>query len=77
MSQDLGWQDLIKKETSGTDDCDLGEVPEIEADLVVTKKGVLDKKNLTDGFNGRTLHFRIMKSEANQFLRDDLAASKT
>ena len=43
MSLNINWDEVIKKEARGIEDYDLGEVHEIEADTVVTKKGVLDK----------------------------------
>ena len=78
MSQDIAWDDVLKKEACGIDDCDLGEVQHIEPEVIVTEKGIINKKgyfipkNLIAGFDGRTLYFRIMKAEAKRFLRDDL-----
>ena len=43
MSLNINWDEVIKKEARGIEDYDLGEVHEIQADTVVTKKGVLDK----------------------------------
>ena len=40
MSLNINWDEVIKKEARGTEDYDLGEVHEIQADTVVTKKGV-------------------------------------
>jgi hypothetical protein len=76
MSQDFKWEDVIKKEASGIEDYDLGEVQEVLEDTIVTKKGVLDKdkfylpKNLVEAFDGDTLRFRITKEEAQNYRRD-------
>ena len=43
MSQDFKWEDVIKKEASGIEDYDLGEVQQVLEDTIVMKKGILDK----------------------------------
>ena len=76
MSQRFNWDKVIKKEARGIDNCDLGEVQEVERDGIVTQRGILGKdkfyipKNVVDGFDGRTLIFRIMNSEAEQYLQE-------
>jgi hypothetical protein len=78
MSLDTTWSDILKKEATGIDDCDLGEVQRIATDFIVTEKGIINKKrycipkNLIAGFDGHILYFRIMKSESKRFRRDDL-----
>ena len=73
---DFNWDEVIKKEARGIEDYDLGEVHEIQADTVVTKKGVLDKdkfylpKNLVEAYDGHKLRFRVTKEEAQSFRRD-------
>jgi hypothetical protein len=44
MSQDTAWDTVLKKEASGIDDCDLGEVRQVEQELIVTEKGIINKK---------------------------------
>jgi hypothetical protein len=44
MRQAFIWDHLLKKRARGIDDCHLGHVQEVKADLIITKKGVLDKK---------------------------------
>ena len=92
MSLNINWDEVIKKEARGIEDYDLGEVHEeaersreveeedlggeIEADTVVTKKGVLDKdkfylpKNLVETYDGHKLRFRVTKEEAQTYRRD-------
>ncbi len=74
MSQNTVWDELLKKEANGIDDnCDLGEVQKVEADVIVTEKGIINKekyripKNLIAGFDGRTLYFGIRKTETKRF----------
>ena len=78
MSLETTWSDVLKKEATGIDDCDLGEVQQIGTDFVVTENGIINKKkycipkNLIAGFDGHTLYFKIMKEESKRFRRDDL-----
>lgn len=78
MSLDTAWSDILKKEATGIDDCDLGEVLQIGTDFIVTEKGIINKKrycipkNLIAGFDGHKLYFRIMKAESIRFRRDNL-----
>ena len=44
MNNITNWDDILKKEARGTNDYDLGEVHEVEPEIVVTKKGVVDKE---------------------------------
>ncbi len=76
MSHNINWDEMIKKEARGINDYDLGEVQAMEAETVVTKKGVLDKdkfylpKNLVEAYDGHNLRFRITKEEAQLYRRD-------
>ena len=76
MSQNLNWDEIIKKEARGIENYDLGEVHAVESDTVVTKKGVLDKdkfylpKSFVEAFDGHNLRFRITKEEAQKYRRD-------
>jgi len=78
MSLDTAWSDILKKEATGIDDCDLGEVQQIGTDFIVTEKGIINKKrycipkNLIAGLHAHTLYFRIMKAESIRFRRDNL-----
>jgi len=72
----INWDEVLKKEARGIGDYDLGEVQELEADHVVTKKGIVDKdkfflpKNLVERYDGHNLWFKITKEDAQQFRRD-------
>jgi hypothetical protein len=56
--------------TRGINDYDLGEVHEVEPEIVVTKKGVVDKdkfylpKSLVERFDGDKVWFSITKEDA-------------
>ena len=76
MSVNIDWNEIIKKEARGINDFDLGEVQEIQSDVVVTQKGVLDKdkfylpKNVVDRFDGQNVWFKITKEDAEVYRRD-------
>lgn len=76
LSSNINWDEVIDKKARGIEDYDLGEVHEIEADMVITKKGVLDKdkfylpKNLVEAYDGHKLRFRVTKEEAQTYRRD-------
>lgn len=76
------WEDLLNKQVSGIDDCDFGEVQQVQEEFIVTEKGIINKKryclpkNLIAGFDGHTLYFRIMRAESNRYRQDDLKLRK-
>ena len=67
------WDDLLKKQASGIDDFDLGEVQQVQEEFIITEKGIINKKryclpkNLIAGFDGHTLFFRIIKAESKRY----------
>jgi hypothetical protein len=76
MSNITNWDEILKKEARGINDYDLGEVHEVEPDIIVTKKGVLDKdkfylpKSLVVRFDGDKVLFSISKEEAEFYRKD-------
>lgn len=78
MSQNKRWQEVINKRAIGIDKCDLGKVEQINDDMIVTKKGLINKsrylmpKKLVESFDGNILYFKIMKAEAKQFRQNEL-----
>lgn len=76
MSNITNWDDIIKKEARGINDYDLGEVHELGPEIVVTKKGVVDKdkfylpKNLVERFDGDKVWFSITKEDAENYRKD-------
>jgi hypothetical protein len=69
----MRWQEVLNKESSGIDKRYLGKVQQINDDMIITKKDLINKKRyflpkkLADRFDGDLLYFRIMKAEAKQF----------
>lgn len=76
MSNITNWDDIIKKEARGINDYDLGEVHELGPEIVVTKKGVVDKdkfylpKKLVERFDGDKVWFSITKEDAQNYRKD-------
>ena len=70
------WDDMVKKEARGINDYDLGEVHQVDPEIVVTKKGVVDKdkfylpKSLVERFDGRKVFFSITKEDAQNYRKD-------
>ncbi|MFL6412486.1 MAG: hypothetical protein ACJ71K_14765 [Nitrososphaeraceae archaeon] len=60
-SNNIDWNEVVKKEARGIDDADFGEVQLTIGDAVITEKGITDKKrfylpkDLVDKFDGHTL----------------------
>lgn len=79
MSGITNWDDVMKKEARGIDDYDLGEVHDLDADTVVTKRGIVDKDKFylpknravrAVRFDGHKVWFNVTKDEAKAFKRD-------
>lgn len=76
MSNITNWDDILKKEARGMNDYDLGEVHDVEPEIVVTKKGVVDKdkfylpKSLVERFDGDKVWFSITKEDAQIYRKD-------
>ena len=72
----ISWDEALKKYARGIGDYDLGEVDEVQSDVVVTKKGIVDKdkfylpKNLAERYDGHKIWFKISKEDAQQYGRD-------
>ena len=76
MASNINWEEVIDKKARGIDDYDLGEVVELQDNVVVTQKGILDKdkfyitKRLADRFDGLYLWFNLTELEAQEFRID-------
>ncbi len=72
-SNNIEWNNVIKKEARGIDDADFGEVQEVVVEHIVTQKGILDKdkyyipKNLVDRFEDGVVYFSITNEEAKHY----------
>jgi hypothetical protein len=72
----IDWNKTIKKEARGIDGCDLGEVQDVGAAFIHSKKGIATKqeyyvpKSLVEGYDGITLWFKITENESQSMMRD-------
>jgi uncharacterized protein (TIGR02271 family) len=74
-SNNIEWNNVIKKEARGIDDEDLGEVQEVRGNYVLVQKGLINKekfyipKDQAESYDGDVLRFRFSKQELDQFQR--------
>jgi len=76
MNNITNWDEIVKKEARGKNDYDLGEVQDVQPEIVVTKKGIVDKdkfylpKTLVERYDGHKVFFSITKEDAENYRRD-------
>ena len=76
MTNITNWDEIVKKEARGINDYDLGEVHEVEPEIVVTKRGLVDKdkfylpKSLAERFDGDKVWFSITKEDAQNYKKE-------
>ena len=76
MRSNINWDEVIDKKARGIDDYDLGEVQEVQGNVVVTQKGIFDKdkfylpKSLVERFDGDKVWFSITKEDAQTYRKD-------
>ena len=72
-SNDIEWNDVIKKEARGIDNEDFGEVQEIQGNYVLVQKGMINKekyyipKDQAESYDGNVIKFRFSKQDLSQF----------
>ncbi len=72
-SNDIDWNDVLKKEARGNNDEDFGEVQDIEGNYILVQKGLINKekfyipKDQAESYDGDVLRFRISEQELSQF----------
>jgi uncharacterized protein (TIGR02271 family) len=72
-SNNIDWNDVIKKEARGNNDEDFGEVKDIQGNYVLVQKGIIDKekfyipKDQAESYDGDVLRFRISKEDLDQY----------
>lgn len=72
-SNNIEWNDVIKKEARGNNDEDFGEVQDIQGNYVLIQKGIINKekfyipKDQAESYDGDVLRFRISQEDLNQY----------
>jgi len=75
-TNNIDWNDVIKKEARGNDDEDFGEVQDIQGNYVLVQKGIINKENFyipkdrAESYDGNILKFRFSEQELNQYQRE-------
>ena len=75
-SNDIPWNETIKKEARGIDDADFGEIQSVDPEYVITQKGIIDKEifsfptSLVQEYDGNRVLFKVTEEEArNSYLQ--------
>jgi hypothetical protein len=69
QSDDIPWNETIKKEARGIDDADFGEIQSVDPEYVITQKGIIDKEvfsfptNLVQDYNYYRVLFKLLKKQ--------------
>jgi uncharacterized protein (TIGR02271 family) len=72
-SNNIDWNDVIKKEARGNNDEDFGEVQDIQGNYVLVQRGIIDKekfyipKDQAESYDGDVLRFRISQEDLDQY----------
>ncbi|MGZ5489797.1 MAG: YsnF/AvaK domain-containing protein [Nitrososphaeraceae archaeon] len=75
-TNNIDWNDVIKKEARGNDNEDFGEVQDIQGNYVLVQKGIINKekfyipKDRAESYDGNILKFRFSEQELNQYQRE-------
>ena len=76
FTNDIPWNETIKKEARGIDDANFGEVQSVDPEYVTTEKGIINKeifsfpKNLVQEYDGNRVIFEVTEEEArNSYMK--------
>jgi hypothetical protein len=76
-SNNIDWNDVIKKEARGINDEDFGEVQEIEGNYIKVQKGMINKENFyipkdqAESYSGNSLRFKISESDLKRKYQEE------
>jgi hypothetical protein len=76
-SNDIDWNDVIKKEARGIDDADFGKIHNIQGNYVLVKRGIINKeqfyipKDQAESYDVTILSFRISESDLKTRYKDE------
>ena len=76
FTNDIPWNETIKKEARGIDDANFGEIQSVDPEYVTTEKGIINKeifsfpKNLIQEYDGNRVIFEVTEEEArNSYMK--------
>jgi hypothetical protein len=76
-SNDIDWNDVIKKEARGINDENFGEVQQVQGTYVLVKRGIINKeqfylpKDQAESYDGTVLNFRISEYDLKTRYKDE------
>jgi hypothetical protein len=76
-SNDIDWNDVIKKEARGINDENFGEVQQVQGIYVLVKRGIINKeqfylpKDQAESYDGTVLNFRISEYDLKTRYKDE------
>jgi uncharacterized protein (TIGR02271 family) len=82
-SNNIDWNDVIKKEARGNDDEDFGEVQDVQDNYVLVQKGIINKekfyipKDKAESYDGDVLRFRFSKEELSQYQNEPSSSTSS
>ena len=77
-SNDIYWNDVIKKEVRGLNNEDFGEVQDIRDDYVIVERGAINKekfyfpKDQVESYDGNILKIRLVEFELINYQDESL-----
>jgi len=76
FTNDIPWNETIKKEARGIDDANFGEIQSVDPEYVTTEKDIINKeifsfpKNLVQEYDGNRVIFEVTEEEArNSYMK--------
>jgi uncharacterized protein (TIGR02271 family) len=76
FTNDIPWNEIIKKEARGIDDANFGEIQSVDPEYIITEKGIINKeifsfpKNLVQEYDGNRVIFEVTEEEArNSYMK--------
>ena len=76
-SNDIDWNDVIKREARGINDEDFGKVQDIQGNYVIVKRGIINKeqfylpKDQAESYDDTILKFRLSEYDLKTRYKDE------
>src|SRR5918993_2336056 len=76
-SNDIDWNDVIKREAKGINNEDFGKVQDIQGNYVIVKRGIINKeqfyipKDQAESYDGNVLKFRLSEYDLKTRYKDE------
>ena len=76
-SNDIDWNDVIKREAKGINNEDFGEIQDIQDNYVLVQRGIINKeqfyipKDQAESYDGNVLKFRLSEYDLKTRYKDE------